>query len=302
MKVLRWVGRILLALLGLLLIAVAGVYLVSNARLNKTYTIPQASLALTIPSDPARIERGKHLSAAIAKCETCHADNLAGGKMNLDLPPFRIVGPNLTRGQGGIAGQYSDADWVRAIRHGVSKDGRPLLVMPSQVFNSLSDADLADIIAYVKSVPAVDNQLPSSELKLLGRALLVGGQLPPLPAEVIDHTAPPPAAVPAGVSVEYGRYLATTAACFDCHGPGLSGGPIPGLPPGSPEARNITPTGIGSWSEADFFRSLREGKRPDGSAIDLLMPWDATRLMTDDEIKALFMYLKTVPPKPTGNR
>jgi mono/diheme cytochrome c family protein len=300
--VLRWLGRILIALVGLVLVAIAGAYLASNARLNKSYTIPQQSLALAIPSDRASIERGKHLVVALAKCVDCHADNLAGGKMFLDVPPFRVVAPNLTRGQGGVGGQLADADWVRAIRHGIAPDGRSLLVMPAEDFNNLTDTDLADIVAYIKSVPPVDNQLPGSELRPLGYALFAAGQLPPLPAEQIDHSAPAPATIPAGTTAEYGHYLAATGGCVGCHGPGFSGGPIPGLPPGNPPAQNITPTGIGGWSEADFFRALREGKRPDGSSINPLMPWASTRLMTDDEIRALFMYLKTVPPKPSGNR
>jgi mono/diheme cytochrome c family protein len=104
------------------------------------------------------------------------------------------------------------------------------------------------------------------------------------------------------VTPEYGHYLAITGGCTGCHGSGLSGGAIPGVPPDFPKARNISPTGIGSWSDEDFFRALREGKRPDGSTINPFMPWNDTKLMTDDEIRALLAYLRTVPPRPDGQR
>jgi cytochrome c553 len=301
MKVLRWIGWVLVGLIGLVIVAIAGVYLSSSARLNKTYTIPQASVVVTIPNDQASIERGKHLAVAIAKCTTCHGDNLAGQVM-ADVPPFRLVATNLTRGQGGVGGQLTDADWVRAIRHGVGPDGKGLLVMPSEDYTDFSDADLANVIAYVKSVPLVDNQLPGMDIRLLGRVLLVSGQVPGPAAETIDHNARRPAAVTPAVSAEYGHYLAQNGACLGCHGPSLSGGPIPGAPPDVPPAANITPAGIGTWSDEDFFRALREGKRPDGSVINPAMPWQRLREMTDDEIKALLMYIRSVPAKPTGNR
>jgi mono/diheme cytochrome c family protein len=302
MRVLRWAGIALGGLIGLLLIAAVALYLIGGGRIAKTYTIPAETIA--VPSDQASIERGRHLATAIAKCVDCHGENF-GGTIFLDVtapPLFRAVAPNLTRGQGGVGAQLSDADLARAIRHGVGPDGKALLVMPADDYFPMSDADLGALIAYIRSLPPVDSQLPPSEIRPLGQILLAAGQLPPFPAEVIDHDARRDAAPPAGVTPEYGRYLAMTGGCTGCHGPGLSGGPIPGVPPDFPPAGNISPTGIGGWTEADFFRALREGKRPDGSAIDPFMPWMATREMTDDEIKALLAYLRTVPPRPGGMR
>jgi mono/diheme cytochrome c family protein len=302
MRVLRWIGIVLGGMIGLVLIAAVALYVVGGGRIDKTYAIPAETIA--IPTDQASIERGRHIATAIAKCVDCHGENF-GGTIFLDVvspPLFRAVAPNLTRGQGGIGVQLSDADFARAIRHGVGQNGKALLVMPADDYNPMSDADLGALIAYIRSLPPVDSQLPPSEIRPLGQILLAAGQLPPFPAETIDHNVKREAAPPAGVTPEYGRYLAMTGGCTGCHGPGLSGGPIPGVPPDFPKAKNITPTGIGSWTDEDFFRALREGKRPDGSAIDPFMPWKATSQMTDDEIKALLAYLRTVPPRPDDMR
>jgi mono/diheme cytochrome c family protein len=108
--------------------------------------------------------------------------------------------------------------------------------------------------------------------------------------------------VDAGPTVEYGKYLIDVGGCSGCHGPGLSGGKVPGTPPDIKPAANLTPSGIGHYTEADFFRALRDGKRPGGAAIDPFMPVAFTKLMNDDEIRALFGYLKTVPAKAYGGR
>jgi cytochrome c553 len=175
--------------------------------------------------------------------------------------------------------------------------------MPSQEFNGLSDADLGRLIAYIKSLPPVDHELPLDKLGPLGRVLLVANAIPVLPAELIDHMATRPAVVEPGVSVEYGSYLAQT--CAGCHGATLSGGPTPGVSEEAPYPANLTPdeaTGLGSWTEADFIRALREGKRPDGSSLSPKMPWMVFGQMTDTELKALWLYLQSVPSKPYGNR
>jgi mono/diheme cytochrome c family protein len=302
MRFLRWSGIVLGGLIGMVLIAAVVLYLIGGGRIDKTYTIPAETIA--IPTDQASVDRGRHLATAISKCVDCHGANL-GGAIFLDVttpPLFRAVAPNLTRGQGGVGAQLTDADFARAIRHGVGPDGRALLVMPADDYFPMSDADVGALIAYIRSLPPIDSQLPPSEIRPLGQILLAAGLLPSFAAELIDHEAKRETAPPAGVTAEYGRYLAMTGGCTGCHGPGLSGGPIPGVPPDFPPARNISPTGIGSWSDADFFRALREGKRPDGSAIDPFMPWMATRKMTDDEIKALLAYLRTAPPRPDGMR
>jgi mono/diheme cytochrome c family protein len=133
--------------------------------------------------------------------------------------------------------------------------------------------------------------------------LYLKGVLPLLPAERVDHSAVHPAAIAPAPTVEYGRYVVSVAGCQGCHGPTLSGGPIPGAPPEMGIPANITPKGIGHYTEADFFTALRDGKRPAGTMIDTAnMPVRWTKLMTDDEVRAVFAYLKTVPPKEFGGR
>ncbi len=197
----------------------------------------------------------------------------------------------------------SETDLVRAIRHGVGPDGQALIFMPSYEYYFFNDADLGAMIAYIKGTPPVDSDLPPIQVGPLGRILFLAGQFPLLAAEDINHDSPRPAPVERGATVQYGAYIAV--GCTGCTGEGFSGGPIPGTPPDFPPATNITPdttTGLGAWTEADFFRALREGKRPDGTEIDPFMPWQNSGQMADDELSALWLYLQTVPPKAYGNR
>jgi len=174
--------------------------------------------------------------------------------------------------------------------------------MPADLYNNFGDEDLAAIAAYVGQLPPVDRAIPPSELRVVGRAMVAAGIVGGFSAEAIDHRRPhvqPPA--PA-VTPEYGSYLVTVGACKGCHGPNLSGGPEPGAPPDAKPPANLTPAGIGHYTEADFIRALREGVRPGGVPIDSQMPWRLTREMSDDEIRAIYQYLRTVPARTYGGR
>src|SRR5262245_27330534 len=149
MRVLRWIGIGVLSLAGLLLVATIGIYIASSMRTNKEYQIPDEPIA--IPSDAASIERGRHLATSIGQCVDCHGAKRAGGEVVTVPGIIRAFSANLTSGEGGAGREFSDADWVRALRHGVGKDGKPLLIMPAQGFNALSPQDLGALIAYVKS-------------------------------------------------------------------------------------------------------------------------------------------------------
>jgi mono/diheme cytochrome c family protein len=251
-----------------------------------------APVSLPVPPDSATIARGEHLIRAISKCGECHGQDLGGQLMTLG-PLGTFSAANLTRGRGGVGGM-SDADWVRAIRHGIRSDGRPLIFMPSQAFNALDSADLGAIIAYVKQVPSVDRELPPTAIGPIGRilTLLKPGRL--IPAEGIDHAVPIPADAQPGPTLEYGKYLSVVGGCTYCHGDNLKGGIQEG-PPGTPASADLTPAGPTSrWSADDFRQALRNGIRPEGTTINPFMPWRSTRLMTDDEIQAVWVYLRSL--------
>lgn len=301
-RVLKWLGWIAAGLLGIVILAILGVYLISSLRIQKTYQIPTENVP--IPTGEKAIAEGQRQFFTHG-CIDCHDTNGAG-KMVIDDPIIgHVTGANLTPGEGGSGRTFTDADWVRAIRHGVGSDQKPLIVMPSLEYNKMNNEDLGYLIAYLKTLPPVDRVIPPQSLGPLGRILLITKAVAILPAEQIDHAAVRPEAVSKGPTVEYGHYLASQT-CIGCHGETLSGGPVPGLPPETPFPRNLTPdqeTGLGTWSEADFARLLREGQRPDGTSVDpAKMPYPAFQYYTDEEITALWLYLQSLPAKPYGNR
>lgn len=285
-----WLFRGLLAVVAALAVAATTIWVLSNRQLARRYAVTPA--AIVVPSDSAAIEQGRHLATAIGKCVDCHGDNLGGQRMGMG-PVGNFTAINLTVGKGGV-GDFSDADLVRAIRNGVAPDGRPLIFMPSRAFAGFSASDLAALIAYVRSMPPVDNELPPSSIGPIGRMIIARDPAKLMAAAGLDHSAPLPAEVPPGPTAEYGGYLTVVGGCTFCHGPNLKGGLKEG-PPGTPASSDLTPAGkLGAWSEADFRRALREGTRPDGSAINPFMPWRLTKLMTDDEIAAVWAYLRSL--------
>jgi mono/diheme cytochrome c family protein len=266
---------------------------------------PDELLALGVVDDPGNAtalqlarERGEHLIHARYACVDCHGADLSGGVMIDAFPIGTLLGPNLTSGAGGKTANYSAADWDRAVRHGVLPDGRPSM-MPAGDFLLMTDQELSDIVAYIQSLPAVDNEVPPLSFGPLGRILIATGQLEPAAGTIEDHNAPharvPP---PAEVSVEFGRHLAGT--CTGCHGVNLAGGPITGGDPSWPPARNLTPhaDGLAGWGYDDFLRALRDSVRPDGTALLAPMTFvaPAAQAMTDTELRALWAYLQSLPP------
>jgi cytochrome c553 len=293
-------GLIVVGLFLVAAVASGAIYVVSDNKLNEKVDVAVESIA--VPSDITSIQRGQHLASAVALCSECHGGNLAG-RIILDDPAIgRVVAPNLTRGRGGVGNAFANADFVRAIRYGIDPSGRQLLTMPSDDYNHFGDADLGAIIAYVRSMPPIDTALPRTELRTVGRILFATGQLPLQPAANIDRSAVRLPTPPANVSSEYGAYLTLSAGCPSCHGPGLSGGPVPQTPPGTVLAANLTPLGLGTWSDADFLKVMRTGARPDGRRIDTIMPWPYYAQMSDDELRAIWRFLQSVPPRTTGSR
>jgi cytochrome c553 len=285
---LRWTGRLLAGLVLLIVLALAVVYVVTTLAIRRQYQFPESTVRAA--GDSASLAWGRHVLEAIGKCQQCHDGDL-GGKLMIDTPAFgRLAATNLTGGRGGIA-EYTDADLERAIRRGVGRDGRPLIFMPADAFAPMTDEDLRALIGYLRTVPPVDQVQPESRVGPVARILYVVGNFPLLPVELVDHDASRQAQTP-GVTVDYGRYLATIGGCRSCHGLALAGD-------ANPDAPDITVGRLRDWSEQDFFRALREGKRPDGSVIDPeKMPWVRSGLMTDDEIRAVWAYMRSLPAAP----
>ena len=291
-KVFKWIGIVLGSLVGLIVVAGVVLNLMGNARLNKKYDFPASNIA--IPADAASIEYGKHRAETL--CEGCHGPDLSGIEKWFNAGPLGTVdSANLTSGNGGAGQEYkTDQDYVNAIRHGIDPEGLPIFMPAVASTSHLSDEDLGAIIAYVKSVPPVDHKTNGHQFTPLARILLAAGKLGKLPVEAVSHdihvTAPA-----RGVSVEYGGYLVETNDCRVCHGPQLNGGPYPD-PTITLISPNLTPGGeVGFWTEEQFINTLRTGTAPSGHQLGEHMPWKTYKLMTDDELKAIFMYLHSIP-------
>ncbi len=284
-RLLRYLLILAVAAAALLLLATTVIRNDVEQRLELRHSVSVEPI--TVPTDQAAIERGQHLVSSVFFCRLCHGDQLQG-ELYLDDPlSGQVSAKNLTSGAGGVGSSFSDLDWVRAIRHGLDPEERPLIVMPSNSYYYISDSDLGAIIAYLKSLPPVANQLPERNLGLLTYlTLLTDDSL--IPAETIDHAAERPTAPQPGATVEYGEYLAT--ACAICHGADLRGGPTAGA------GLDLTQSGdLADWSQSDFVHALRTGETPRGEDLDpRLMPWKLVGEMTDDELAAVWMYLQTL--------
>jgi mono/diheme cytochrome c family protein len=298
---LKGLGIVIGGILGLLLIGTLGLYSLGQMRLKRVYEVPLRSIP--IPAEVESLVEGKRIFQ-YRGCEACHGENLQG-LVYMDNPALgKVITPNLTTGPGGIGTERTDEDLVRAIQHGIRPDGTPLLFMPSTEFYYLSDSDLGKVLAYIRSMPPVDSEMPSSELSFTGFVAmnLIKG-ITFLPAELIPHDQPRPVIPKPGLTAEYGQYLAIS--CLVCHGPTLSGGEIPAFPAEWPAAPNLT-SGLGSrlpnWGEAGFIEFIRSGKKHGRLVSKAFMPWTSYRHLTDDELRAVYIYLMSVQPVDFGNR
>jgi hypothetical protein len=301
-----WLKRISIGLGAVLLVAILGGGIFAYTKvaafdrsMDHVYAVPVAELVRS--ADPVMLARGRHLAESVAPCANgdCHGSDLGGGKLIEMGPLGTMAGPNIT--EAGLGAAYTDGELARLLRHGIKKDGRSVLFMPSRDFNWMPESDLVAVISYVRSMPAVERPNQPSHVGLIGKVLDRMDQLPMDIARRIDHShiefSPPPAPTPA-----VGRFIGR--ACDKCHGKTLSGGPIPGAPASFPVPLNITPheSGIKGWTYEDFDRLLVQGIRKNGKMIDPFMPIDAFGKYDEIEKRALFAYLMTVPPTPFGGR
>jgi mono/diheme cytochrome c family protein len=291
-------GGTLLALLILIALAIAA--LVANGHRKAARHVEVRLESVAARSDAAAIERGGYLFRSRG-CTDCHGSDGGGRTFIDDGKGLRLHAPDITP-RSAVVASYRMDDWDRAIRHGVAPGGRPLIIMPSEDYNRLTNDDFAALVAFLQQMPAASGGPAQISLPLPVRALYGAGLLKDA-AEKIDHSLPPSTPVPEAVSAAHGAYVAN--ACIGCHGSTLSGGRIPGAPPDWPAAANLTP-GEGSamtrYADAKQFVSMmRSGRRPDGSAVSTVMPFGALKEMSDVDLEALYLHLQGLAPRAVGS-
>jgi mono/diheme cytochrome c family protein len=299
-KVLKWTGIILLFFIG-------GLVATVQLRQDLTYEAPYPRIAAS--TDSSIIARGKHLVFSSAHCINCHNNNnpdslfAAGAEVPLSggvafrLPVGVIYSKNITPDKETGIGGYTDEEIARALRYGVKPGGRPVFdFMP---FHNMSDEDLIAVISYLRSQKPVRNQIPGHELNMMGK--LVNAFM----VKPVGPDGEVPKKVTKDTSAAYGKYLAISVAeCNGCHTQRDLAGRFTGEPFGGGNeiegfiTPNLTPdpTGrISKWTRNDFINRFRKGSLIPGSP----MPWNSFARMTDDELTAIYKYLKTVKPVKT---
>ena len=293
--------KILGLIVVLALVAIAAVVAIAQHKYSSqiAQVIEEPDLSLRVAIDPARAEEGKRLTG-MKGCRDCHGQDMGGFTFINDPPIGTFTGPNLTTGKGSVTAGYTDQDWVRSIRFGLNRERRYLKFMPSHEYHALSDEDLTTIIAFLKTMPAVDRETVPSKPGPLAKILHMKGNFPMLfPAQLINRAQKPPEKIAPSESPEYGKYLA--AGCVGCHDLDYGGGKIKGVPPDWPKAANLTAGGeFAKWSFEDFQKVMKTGVRPDGRKIEpMFMPWPGFAEMTETEMKAIYAFLKTLPGVPS---
>jgi mono/diheme cytochrome c family protein len=267
----------------------------------------------TFERTPQRLERGHYIATALSGCVYCHSPHDwnapghpivasmlgAGGVLPFANLPGRIVGPNLTPDPETGAGRWTDDQFARAIREGVGHDGRALFpMMPYPHYRNMSDEDLASVVVFFRSLPPVRNALPPTEIIF--------------PAKYLIRSVPQPVTSPVpepdkSDRVKYGAHLVDQAGCTDCHTPQVRGQPLPGMefaggftfpgPWGTVAAANITPdpSGISYYDESLFLDMMHNGQVK-AHQLSPIMPVMIYKNMTDDDLKAIFAFLRTLKP------
>lgn len=286
----KLLGGIAAGLVTLILGAATTAAFVGYSRVNASYNDRHPVASVAVASSPDRITHGEKFART---CAGCHSANgqlpLTGQNFGEGGPPIgTLYAPSLTPAH---FKDWSDGEIIRAIREGVSKDGRSLIIMPSQAFHNLSDDDAQALVAYLRSQPPDVPNTPAKQINLVG-AIMFGTVLPPQIFSVQEPIKSPVVAPQAGVTPEYGKYIASLG-CQDCHGAQLAGLTGPVDPNGAPHGPNLT-TLKDRYSEADFVKTLRTGVKPDGKALSEEMPWKDLEKLSDDDFKALYAYISSL--------
>lgn len=286
------------------------VYAAVLAGLTGCGTQQQTSKPAAQERTEARLARGRYLIENLADCFSCHSQvdwktpgapilSKGSGLIFADEGlPFKLTAPNITPDQEAGLGKWTDQEIGRALRNGIARDGRVLFpIMPYMSYRSMSDEDLASVIAYLRSLPPVRNTPPDARL--------------PEPVQKMLQAPPPVASVPEpdlSTPEKRGAYLVTLGTCSDCHTPldkrmqpradlAFAGGFILKGPWGEAASANLTPdpSGIPYYDEAMFLEVMRTG-HVKARVLNSIMPWGRYRNLTDDDLKAIFAYVRTFKP------
>ena len=306
--------KILLALVGLVVVAIAVCAVFVASRQHLTFDRPYP--AVVASRDSAVIARGEYVVRRVVNCAQCHGDTtqrtaavagvdvpLSGGN-RWDIPPGTFFARNITSDAETGIGGFTDGQIARALRYGVGHDGRALL--PFMELQGLSDEDLVAVVSYLRSQPAVHNVVPAHRYNLLGQIVKAT-----VLANPVGPSGTPPHANPHGATVENGRYLVESVAlCWACHtqrslqtgaliGPRFGGAndfteaSDPGHVWAPPNITSDPATGrLGRMSEDDFVNRFRAGRVLEGSP----MPWQGFQRMAEEDLRAMYRYLKSLPP------
>jgi mono/diheme cytochrome c family protein len=270
-RILKWTAITVVSIVAVLLVVI---YAGSEYRLRQKFEI--AAGPIEVPTDSAALARGRHVFETRG-CEGCHGEGLAG-KVFFDEPMLaRLVAPNVVRAIKG----YSNPELARLLRHGVRPNGSGVAVMPASMFYHLDDADLAGLIAYLRTLPDKGSDtLPATSMRLLARVGIVMGKYRLEPDE-IKHDAP---RTPNGPdAAARGEYLAKSS-CSECHGQRLEG---------SEETPALSI--VAGYSQAEFARLMREGVPKDGRKLEMMGGVARSRFVhfSEEEVGALYAYLST---------
>ncbi len=309
-------GRKFLKFLKYFFLLIAVVLIGGYIYFNLTYPKTLPATEVEIYPTQARIERGDYLINHVAGCLTCHSqrdwtifsgpvipgtEGMGGQKFEEGLPGT-FYAPNIT--PSGI-GEWTNGEVLRAITTGVSRSNRVLFpLMPYPEYHSLSMEDLYSIIAYMRGLKPIVNEVPISSIDF--------------PMNIIVKTIPPESYKPIvsineDNSIEYGKYLVTIAACRNCHTPmergkfiedlNYAGGTQFTIKGKTIEAANITPdieTGTGRWTKDDFLGRFQQYRnkliKVKTGEFNTPMPWTLYAGMNDKDLSAIYDYLKTIPP------
>lgn len=307
--------KIVMIIVGIIILAIAGLLIYLKIALPHAEPAPD----LKVQATPERIERGQYLANNVMVCMACHSTRdwsiltapiIAGtegkGGEIFDQKlgfPGKYIAPNITPH---YLGKWTDGEIFRAITSGIERDGHALFpLMPYLSFGQLDEEDILSVIAYIRTLPTIKNDVPESTSDFPMNFII--NTIPQKP-----HFQKKPSPTD---QVAYGKYISTAALCANCHTNEIKGKMVSEPFAGGREfmltdgaivrSANLTPhaTGIGNWTEDTFMKKFRfysdstyQDKKVVPGTLQTVMPWTMFARMKDEDLKAIFAYLKTLPP------